>query len=61
MSQVPYNVGQTNPPLMPHDLPAATRPATTGDISAVIGELREIRGVLQEIRALLEKQNKSGD
>jgi hypothetical protein len=52
---------ETQPPLKSQDLRPEARPATRGDIRAVIVELREIHVVLREIRTLLEKQNKSGD
>lgn len=49
--QPPSAAGWTQPPLRPG--PPEERPATRGDIAAVVDELREIRGVLEEIRELL--------
>ena len=54
VSQSPFShaAGQSAPTFEPHGQEA--RPATRGDIDAVIAELREIRGVLEQIREALK-------
>lgn len=48
MVSMPPSAGFTQPPMQP--LPPEDRPATKGDIAAVVAELQAIREVLEQIR-----------